>query len=117
MTIEHYSFGEMIIDGKTYNSDLIIFPDRVDHSWRRKQGHLLQKEDLGAVLSLQPKILIIGTGFAGIMKVPQRLREEIISLGIDLHVEKSGKAVALFNKLSDPQAAEQIIIACFHLTC
>lgn len=33
MKIDHYSFGKIIINGKTYPSDVIIYPDSVDSSW------------------------------------------------------------------------------------
>jgi len=33
--IESYSFGQMVIDGQEYTSDLIIFPDRINSSWWR----------------------------------------------------------------------------------
>ena len=45
MKIDSYSFGRIVINGKTYTSDVIIFPDKVDASWWRKEGHLLQLAD------------------------------------------------------------------------
>jgi len=39
--IESYKFGEILIDGVTYTSDVIIYPDSVDFKWWRKEGHLL----------------------------------------------------------------------------
>jgi hypothetical protein len=46
MMITSYDFGHIIIDGKRYTSDLIVFPDRVKVGWWRKEGHRLQLEDL-----------------------------------------------------------------------
>lgn len=113
MKIETYSFGEMVYDGKTYTSDLIIYPDHVDASWWRLQGHHLQMQDLTDILAEQPDTLIIGTGYMGVMKVPAELREQLESKHIKLHVEKTQKAVDLFN------AADRTgkVIAAFHLTC
>ena len=34
--IESYSFGEVVIDGKRYRSDVIVFPDRVKPNWWRE---------------------------------------------------------------------------------
>ena len=31
--IESYKFGEIVIDGTTYTSDVIIYPDNVDDKW------------------------------------------------------------------------------------
>ena len=62
MKVEHYSFGKITIDGQTYTSDVIIYPERVDSSWWRKQGHNLQIEDMAGVIKAEPGVVIIGTG-------------------------------------------------------
>ena len=113
MVVEHYSFGSITIDGKTYTSDVIIYPGRVDSSWWRKEGHNLQVVDLAEVIEAEPQILIIGTGASGVMKVPQETISHIESKDIEVHVEKTDKAVELFNKLQK----DKIVIAALHLTC
>ena len=51
--IESTAFGVMTIDGRTYTSDLIIFPDgRVQDGWWRKRGHVLGVDDI-LVLSIR----------------------------------------------------------------
>jgi len=40
--IEHYSFGRIVIDGKEYTKDLIIYPDKIRANWWRKEGHKLR---------------------------------------------------------------------------
>ena len=111
--IESYSFGKMVYDGKPYTADLIIYPDRVDESWWRKQGHLLQSEDLHGILEAEPEILIIGTGAAGVMKVPAGLKKQLEDMKIELYVERTGKAVEIFNTIDRSKK----VIAAFHLTC
>jgi hypothetical protein len=113
MKIESYSFGKLVYGGQTYTSDLIIYPDRVDASWWRQQGHLLQMQDLEEILKENPHTLIIGTGYMGVMKVPPALRKKLKNKGIELHVERSGKAVKLFNTVDKAKT----VIAAFHLTC
>jgi hypothetical protein len=113
MKIEAYEFGRMVYGGKTYTSDLIIYPDRVDSSWWRLKGHLLQIEDLKDILKEEPGILIIGTGAMGIMKVHQELKNQLEEKKIELYVERSGKAVEVFNSADKSKK----VIAAFHLTC
>jgi hypothetical protein len=113
MKIEHYSFGNIIIDGKTYTSDVIIYPGRVDSSWWRKEGHYLQVGDLSDVIKAKPEVLIIGTGYSGVMVVPKETISPLESKGIEVHVERTGKAVELFNKIQ----RDKIVIAALHLTC
>lgn len=116
MKISHYSFGKITIEGKTYTSDVIIYPGRVDSKWWRKEGHNLQPIDLTGVIGARPDILIIGTGASGVMKVPDETSKFIKSKGIEVHFEITGKAVELFNKLQ-AEKTDKVIIAALHLTC
>jgi len=113
MKIDSYSFGRIVIDGTTYSSDVIIYSDRVDASWWRKEGHLLRPADLEFALKVKPDVLIIGTGYAGVMRVPRETVEGIISQGIEVKVERTSKAVELFNKLRGART----VIAALHITC
>lgn len=113
MKIQHYSFGRITIDGKTYTSDVIIYPDRVNSLWWRKEGHFLQMDDLREVLDARPEVIIIGTGYSGIMKVSEDVISKLKSLKIDVHVARTTDAVNLFNELSGKRKT----IACLHLTC
>lgn len=113
MTITHYSFGKIIINGKTYTSDVIIYPKRVDPSWWRKEGHYLQTEDLEDAINLKPDTLIIGTGQSGVMQVPQKTIKYLKSKGIEVYVERTEKAVEMFNEKTEGKR----VIAALHLTC
>ena len=113
MKIEHYSFGKITINGKTYTSDVIIYPGRVDSSWWRKEGHNLDIVDLTDVINAKPEVLIVGTGSSGLMKVPKDTISYLESKGIEVHAALTEKAVELFNKLQK----DKIIIAALHLTC
>ena len=113
MKIEVYEFGRMVYGGKTYTADLIIYPDRVDSSWWRLKGHLLQIEDLKDILKEEPGILIIGTGAVGVMKVPKKLKNQLEEKNIEIYVQRTGKAVEVFNAADSSKK----IIGAFHLTC
>jgi len=113
-TIESYGFGHIVIDGKRYTSDVIIFPDRVKDGWWRKEGHKLHIEDIEEVLREKPEILIVGTGYAGLMKVPKEVQEHIRNQGIELIIENTRNAWKTYNKLAK---TGKKVIAAFHLTC
>ncbi len=113
MHIDNYSFGHIVVNGTVYTSDVIIYPDRVDSSWWRKEGHTLQEVDLKDILAAQPDTLIVGTGYSGVMQVPEKTRRLLEARNITVHIEKTGAAVDLFNRL----AKEKALIAAFHLTC
>ncbi len=102
-----------MIDGKTYTADVIIYPDRVDASWWRKEGHYLQKADLADIVAANPELLIVGTGMHGIMQVPESTISFLTAHGMQVIVEKTAKAVYLFNQ----QPPDKNVIAALHLTC
>jgi hypothetical protein len=113
MKIDSYSFGSLVVDGKMYTSDVIIYPGRVDPSWWRKEGHRLQIADLTDALNAKPQILIVGTGHSGMMVVSKETESCIRSRGIDMYVATTGEAVELFNR----KQGKKNVIAALHLTC
>ncbi len=113
MHIDDYRFGKIVIDGQTYSSDVIIYPDKVDPSWWRKEGHNLQEADIMKIVSAKPDILVIGTGNSGVMRVPEKTKKFIESNGIKVYIEKTVKAVEIFNR----QPADKKTAGAFHLTC
>lgn len=112
--IEQYSFGKIQINGKFYSKDVIIFPEEVISSWWRKEGHNLHMEDLQEVIKRKPEILIIGTGYNGVMRVKEDLISQLEDLGIKTTALKSGDAVKEYNKLVKEKKK---VAAVFHLTC
>lgn len=59
--IDSYDFGWIIIKGKKYTRDVIVFPERVRDGWWRKKGHGLCVEDLGenSFTNQNPKFLLL----------------------------------------------------------
>jgi hypothetical protein len=111
--VDSYSFGRMEISGKIYTSDLIVFPNRINPSWWRKTGHRLCLDDLREILEEQFDVLVVGTGYSGLMKVEEEVIHHAESTGFDIIIEKTKKAVELFNSISGKKKT----IAAFHLTC
>ena len=111
--IESYSFGHIVIDGRSYSSDVIIYRDRVEDNWWRKRGHLVTPEDLKGVVAFGAGTLIIGTGNFGLVKVPPETLEYLTSKGFEVIVEKTGDACQTYNRLSEGGP----VIAALHLSC
>ena len=113
--IEAYSFDKIVIDNKQFQSDVIIYSDRVDDKWWRAEGHNLIISDLPFLPDHQPKILVIGQGKFGFMKISQKFQNYIQENNLDCRIAKTGKAVEIYNNLWSK--GERDIIAAFHLTC
>lgn len=111
--ITSYGFGVIVIEGKQYTSDVIIYPDKIDDKWWRKKGHLLLPQDLEEVVKEKPEVVIIGTGNHGSMKVPSTTLGWIRSRGIDVKVKPTKSACQIYNQLYHSQKT----IAVLHLTC
>lgn len=112
--IDSYDFGQIVINGRRYTSDVIVFPDRVRDSWWRREGHRLHVEDIeGAVQEEKPEVLVVGTGYSGLMKVLPETENYLKSKGIELIVQSTREACKTFNSL----VKSKKVIAALHLTC
>jgi len=114
MRIDSYQFGEIVIDGASYNSDVIILGDSVKPNWWREQGHSLSAKDLKIVLSAKPSVLVVGCGASGLMQVPDQTQRVLQEHNIQLETFDTYKAVQRFNELSQ---AGVNVAAALHLTC
>lgn len=116
MKIDGYTTGSHIrIAGKTYRQDIKIINGKVKDNWWRGNGHRLDPADIADILEACPQSLVIGTGYAGRMRVPAATLSTIGSFGINVIAEPTPKAVQTFNRL----AAEtgEAVAGAFHLTC
>jgi hypothetical protein len=114
MIIDSYIFGRIVIDGKPYSKDLIIFPDgTVFHPWWRKTGHKVALSDIQEIIATSPDILIVGTGMPGLMKPESAFYRELETMGIETRVMPTKAAIKEYNAL----AQHRKVAACFHLTC
>jgi len=111
--IDAYDFGRITVNGKTYTTDLLVCPEKIRADWRRKKGHSLHIDDLKEALKAKPEVLVVGTGYSGMMDVPPETRNYLESEGIKLLVQKTSEACKTFNRLAESQT----VVAALHLTC
>ena len=114
MHIDSYRFGEMLVNGRSYNSDLIIFNDRIEDQWWRENGHMVMLQDLNDVISADPDVLVVGRGKLGAMKIPEETADAIEGAGIQLVDARTEEAVEVFNQIANTGKAG---VGAFHLTC
>jgi hypothetical protein len=113
MRIESFSFGNITIGGKNYTTDVIVYPDRVDSNWVREEEHRPQISEFANIIKTEPEILIIGTGYAGVLSVPDQIRNYLTAKGIEVRVEKTKQAIEMFNVLRHKEK----VVAVLHITC
>lgn len=111
--INSYKFGQIIVRGEKYTTDVIIYPDRINSHWWRKKGHELNPCDIEEVLFEKPEILVVGKGFFGIMKISPETKVCLTKEGITLKSAPTKEACQIYNQLYHKNK----VIAALHLTC
>jgi hypothetical protein len=111
--IERFRFGRVVIDGKVFQRDLIVFPGGVKENWSREDSHLLLPDDLDPLIEMASKTLIIGTGVFRLMKVPGVTLSRAEAAGIKLLVLVSSQACDEYNRC---RLKERTVLA-MHLNC
>jgi hypothetical protein len=110
--IDDYSFGHIVIDGRTHSRDVIVLPTRIVSNWWRKDGHSLVMDDLTEVLDELPERLIVGCGANARLHPDPGTLKQLELRGIDVEVAPTADAVRLYRD-SDPSSTA----AALHLTC
>lgn len=113
MHIDSYEFGAIVIDGRTYRTDLLIWPGQVKSDWWRSESHLLQTADVFEALAADPQILVVGTGAYGRLAVDQELAAYLKDKEIDLVAQPTPEACRVINQLT----GKRRWAAALHLTC
>jgi hypothetical protein len=113
MKIDFYAFGRILVEGREYTTDVLIFPKRVDAAWRRKEGHRLAAEDLQSVVEADAETVVIGTGAVGAMTVPPEVVAALEARRIRVIVLRTKEAVETYNRIRGSGR----VAAALHLTC
>ncbi len=113
MHIDKYEFGLIVIDGHPYRQDLLIWPGHIKSDWWRREGHLLQLEDVTEALDAAPEVLVVGMGQPGRMQVDHALAAHLKAKRIDLLTLPTPEACQAINAL----AGKRRLAAALHLTC
>jgi hypothetical protein len=114
MVIESYSFGNIVIDGSRYSSDLIIYPDgKIVAGWWRQNGHLMTEADIAGLIAASPEVIVVGTGASGMLKPERGIEKVLGKKGIRMLAAPCRQALNHFNALNRSKK----VGACFHLTC
>jgi hypothetical protein len=110
--IDHYEFGQIVVDGRQETRDLIILPDRVVRNWWRHDGHALVLDDLVEVLDELPGHLVVGTGADGRLRPDPDTIRQLQERGVTVETLPTSHAVRRFGELDPARTA-----AALHLTC
>jgi len=96
MPIDSVTHGEVVIDGKTYYSDMIIWWDS-QHEFIAKT-HILDLEILEKLLKRKPEAIVVGIGIKGSVKTSPQFTEEA-EKKTRLFIDRTENAADIFNGL------------------
>ena len=112
--ITEFSFGRIVVEGQTCNTDIKIVQGNLEPDWWRKSGHSVEIDDVQDILGSDSEILVIGTGQPGYMRIADSLRRHLKSKNIQLIEEPTAKAIQTFNRL---YSEGKPVSAGFHVGC
>ncbi len=110
--ITYYSFGKMVVDGKTFNSEVQILPNGTVKRWSPDDRHYILPSDIEEIVNTDIEVLIIGIGAHGACSVADETIEYLNANSIIVHILNTHKASELYNKSPKDHTG-----AVFHLDC
>lgn len=112
--IDDFGFGWIVIDGKKYTSDLMIYADgSIEDNWWRISGHRLSSTDIVKLIEEKPDVIVAATGVHGLVRPDKELEAILSQKKIGFMPEHNQKAIELYNEINPKKR----VAACFHLTC
>jgi len=90
--------GQITVGQQSYRSSLILTPDRVIPDWRPRRYEEITEQDFDVVLSLQPEIILLGTG-STLRFPPVKLGASILVTGTGFEVMDTAAACRTYNIL------------------
>ena len=115
--IDSYQFGLIVVSGKKYTSDVIIFPDRIRDNWWRKTGHQLCLKDIGEVMTENSEVLVAGTGASGLMRVLPEVEQDVETQDIKFVVRATAQACHTYNHICHSQGNANWCYGYGRITC
>lgn len=95
-TIEAYSFGSIVIDGKSYG-DIKIYANKV-YLWRPVKRHEVRIDDLQDITK-EVDFIVIGTGYYDQVRVEDETLTFLNEKNIKPIIRETTKAVDEYNRL------------------
>ena len=90
--------GRITVGQQLYQRSLILTPERVIPDWRPRHNEDLTEQDFVPILSMQPEILLLGTG-SRLCFPAAELSASILAARVGLEVMDTAAACRTFNIL------------------
>lgn len=95
-----YGQGYVAVNGVRYQSSLVVLPDRIVEDWNVQDFASLAQSDLGALASLKPELVLLGTG--DLLRFPDsKLLASLAAAGIGAEIMDTRAACRTYNILAE----------------
>ena len=116
--IEVFKFGSIVIDGKKYGRDMLLFPDgtvieRKGGFWKFG-SHVIKKGEIDELIGVKPDTVVIGTGTRTKAKLASDAKLALREAKVELIALPSQEATQRFNELV---GEGKRVSALIHITC
>ena len=116
--IDRFSFGSIVIDGRSYDRDVFL---HADGSVEKRKGgfwkfgsHSIKKTEIEKLLQSKPEVLVIGTGTQGKVGLTADADALIKQSKLEVLIVPSRDAMEKFNQIT---AQGKRVAALIHITC
>ncbi len=116
--VDDFQFGSIVISGKQYGHDVLLFPDGM--VTQRKGGfwkfgsHTVKKAEIDELVKANPEVVVVGTGTSGKARLATDAKSCAKAAKVELIVLPSHEAVERLNRLVDEGKQVSALI---HITC
>lgn len=118
MRIDDTKFGNITIDGKTYDHDIVIrlTGDVVKRKKKLSKklygtSHLVSKDEAKFVFEKGSKLLVLGAGQEGNVRLSPEAEAYLAKKGCEIVIQPTPQALRVFNEARGKK------IGLFHVTC
>lgn len=117
--IDKVSWGKVEVDGEQYHQVLITGDEVMERDKPKLKNlfgttHKIGDWEQEKLLSGRPEIILIASGWSGVMKVSEKFKNQISELGIELRVVLTPKVVEEYSQLVKKGKRVNALI---HTTC
>jgi hypothetical protein len=96
--ITHFSYADIVVDGKTYAIDIFISADGTVQPWYLDPANTITPKHVLDLVAPSTRTIIIGDGTNRDSKPTRQTLDTIRDTGVTLYVSNTYNAVRLYNK-------------------
>jgi polyphosphate kinase 2 (PPK2 family) len=110
--IDSFAYGAIEVDGRRYESDVLILPNGTVETWQPKDGEVLLAKHVKGVLKAQPEVIVMGTGTVGNLSLHPKAEKRLEQAGIEVLTYRTHKACDTYRQLR----GQRRLAALLHIT-